>query len=157
MQPRPIVDPLSEGIAAEGLADLLRTEEGGALSWRIRNFGETKASVVVLDAYTGNHVVELLRPDEEIKDDWSSTKLFGWYDLVVTVVEDPTFSYRLAGHIEPDRTGSRTLPRAHGGIHARAYARRVSRCRRGFRLQVIDLTDYYRRFDAALNSRIIAA
>jgi phospholipase C len=80
-----------------------RTEEGGALVWRIRNFGEHKASIVVLDAYTGNHVVELLRPDEELKDDWSSAKLFGWYDVVVTVVEDPTFSYRLAGHIETGR------------------------------------------------------
>jgi phospholipase C len=80
-----------------------RTEEGGALAWRIRNFGEHKASVVVLDAYTGNHVIELLRPDEELKDDWSGAKLFGWYDVVVTVVEDPTFSYRLAGHIETGR------------------------------------------------------
>jgi phospholipase C len=68
-----------------------------------RSFGEHKASVVVLDAYTGNHVIELLRPDEELKDDWSGAKLFGWYDVVVTVVEDPTFSYRLAGHIETGR------------------------------------------------------
>ncbi|HEY2464173.1 MAG TPA: phospholipase C, phosphocholine-specific [Steroidobacteraceae bacterium] len=80
-----------------------RTEEGGSLAWRIRNFGEHKASVVVLDAYTGNNVVRLLHPDEELKDDWTCAKIFGWYDLVVTVVEDPTFSYRLAGHVETGR------------------------------------------------------
>jgi phospholipase C len=77
--------------------------EGGSLSWRIRNFGEHKASVVVLDAYTGRNVVHSLRPDEEIKDDWSCSKLFGWYDVVVTVIEDPSFSYRLVGHVETGR------------------------------------------------------
>jgi phospholipase C len=25
---------------------------------------------------------------------------FGWYDLVVTVAQDPGFVYRLAGHVE---------------------------------------------------------
>jgi phospholipase C len=48
-------------------------------------------------------VVHSLRPDEEIKDDWSCSKLFGWYDVVVTVIEDPSFSYRLAGHVETGR------------------------------------------------------
>ena len=41
-----------------------------------RGSGEHKASVVVLDAYTGRNVVELLRPDEELKDDWSCSRLF---------------------------------------------------------------------------------
>ena len=86
-----------------GIHSSYRTDEGGSISWRIRNLGEHKASVVVLDAYTGDHVVELLRPDEEIKNDWSCSRLFGWYDVVVTVVEDPTFSYRLAGHVETGR------------------------------------------------------
>ena len=86
-----------------GIHSSYRTDEGGSISWRIRNLGEHKASVVVLDAYTGDHVVELLRPDEEIKNDWSCSRVFGWYDVVVTVVEDPTFSYRLAGHVETGR------------------------------------------------------
>jgi phospholipase C len=89
--------------AALDIQSNYRNDDGGAITWRIRNFGEHKASVVVLDAYTGRNVVELLRPDEELKDDWSCSKLFGWYDLVVTVVEDPSFSYRLAGHVETGR------------------------------------------------------
>jgi len=27
----------------------------------------------------------------------------GWYDLVITVEQDPTFEYRFAGHIETGR------------------------------------------------------
>jgi phospholipase C len=30
----------------------------------------------------------------------SLTQFFGWYDLIVTVAADPTFKYRLAGHVE---------------------------------------------------------
>jgi phospholipase C len=29
--------------------------------------------------------------------------LHGWYDLIVTVAEDPSFNYRLAGHVETGR------------------------------------------------------
>ncbi len=51
--------------AALDIQSSYRNDDGGAITWRIRNFGEHKASVVVLDAYTGRNVVELLRPDEE--------------------------------------------------------------------------------------------
>jgi phospholipase C len=27
-------------------------------------------------------------------------QLYGWYDLIITVTGDPTFNYRLAGHVE---------------------------------------------------------
>ena len=29
--------------------------------------------------------------------------LHGWYDLVVTIAEDPAFQVRLAGHVETGR------------------------------------------------------
>jgi phospholipase C len=80
-----------------------RTEDGGELRWSIRNLGEHKATVSVLDAYTGNHVIRALRDDEEFGDNWGCDALHGWYDLIVTVSEDPTFKYRLAGHIETGR------------------------------------------------------
>jgi phospholipase C len=32
--------------------------------------------------------------------DTSTKRLFGWYDVVVTVAEDPALQYRLAGHLE---------------------------------------------------------
>jgi phospholipase C len=79
------------------------TEDGGELRWRIRNFGEHKVTVNVLDAYTGNQVTRQLRDDEEFKENVSLNALHGWYDLIVTVAEDPTFNYRLAGHVETGR------------------------------------------------------
>ena len=79
------------------------TQDGGELRWSIRNLGEHKATVSVLDAYTGNHVIRGLRDDEEFSDSWGCEALHGWYDLIVTVAEDPTFKYRLAGHIETGR------------------------------------------------------
>jgi phospholipase C len=30
----------------------------------------------------------------------SLNQFHGWYDLIVTVTGDPTFKYRLAGHVE---------------------------------------------------------
>ena len=30
----------------------------------------------------------------------SLDQFYGWYDLIVTVAGDPTFQYRLAGHVE---------------------------------------------------------
>lgn len=31
----------------------------------------------------------------------------GWYDLIATVAQDPTFNYRLAGHVETGPTAFR--------------------------------------------------
>jgi phospholipase C len=33
----------------------------------------------------------------------SLDQFFGWYDLIVTVAGDPSFAYRLAGHVETGR------------------------------------------------------
>jgi phospholipase C len=30
----------------------------------------------------------------------SLRQFYGWYDLIVAVAGDPTFNYRLAGHVE---------------------------------------------------------
>jgi phospholipase C len=57
----------------------------------------------VLDAYSGNVLTRLLEPGESCGDRWSRDDFYGWYDLVVTVAQDPTFNYRLAGHVETGR------------------------------------------------------
>lgn len=59
----------------------------------------------MLDAYSGNEVTRLLGPRETLADEWSSPDFLGWYDLMVTVAQDPTFKYRLAGHVETGRDG----------------------------------------------------
>ena len=45
----------------------------------------------------------LLQPHETFEDELSLDQFYGWYDLIVTVAEDPTFKYRLAGHVETGR------------------------------------------------------
>jgi phospholipase C len=64
----------------------------------------SRATVTVLDAYSGNKASRLLLPHQSFEEsDWSLREVFGWYDLVVTVSEDATFEQRLAGHVETGR------------------------------------------------------
>jgi phospholipase C len=76
----------------------------GSLVLQIANQTKNQANVTVTDAYTGKIVSALFaRHGEEIVFDWSLEEFQGWYDLVITVKQDPTFQYRLAGHIETGR------------------------------------------------------
>jgi phospholipase C len=59
--------------------------------------------VTVVDAYTGNSVSQLLHPRQTFAKKLSLQQFYGWYDLIVTVAGDTTFSYRLAGHVETGR------------------------------------------------------
>ena len=72
----------------------------GSIAWKITNAAAHKAQVSVLDAYTGNLSTQLLQPHETFDDKLSLQQFYGWYDLIVTVDGDPTFQYRLAGHVE---------------------------------------------------------
>jgi phospholipase C len=98
-----------KGSLSPGAANLvLRTscgyEEFGSIGWSITNTSAARATVTVLDAYSGNKVSRLLRPHESFEEtDWSLRQYFGWYDLVVTVSEDASFMRRLAGHVETGR------------------------------------------------------
>ena len=95
---------IGPGAAALDVRSSCGFEDFGSIGWRITNVGTTNATVNVLDAYTGNRVTRLLQPHESFEEfEWSLHQFFGWYDLVVTVAKDPTFSYRLAGHVETGR------------------------------------------------------
>jgi phospholipase C len=79
-------------------------EEFGSIGWSITNTSAARATVTVLDAYSGNKVSRLLLPHQSFEEtDWSLREYFGWYDLVVTVSEDASFERRLAGHVETGR------------------------------------------------------
>ena len=78
-------------------------EEGGVVQWKFTNVASTKAELTVVDAYTGNSKAELLDPQETFTDELPLGRFYGWYDLIVTVNSDPTFKYRLAGHVETGR------------------------------------------------------
>jgi phospholipase C len=45
----------------------------------------------------------LLQPQATFAEGLSLSQFFGWYDLIVTVAADPTFKYRLAGHVDPGK------------------------------------------------------
>jgi phospholipase C len=91
---------IGAGAAALDVFSKYDREERGAIEWRISNVGASQAEVSVLDAYTGNSTTQLLQPHESFADELSLERLYGWYDLIVTVTGDPTFNYRLAGHVE---------------------------------------------------------
>jgi phospholipase C len=71
-----------------------------AINLTITNVGGSQAEVTVLNAYTGAVFTRPLRPQGTLTQGSSLTQFFGWYDLIVTVAADPTFKYRLAGHVE---------------------------------------------------------
>jgi phospholipase C len=76
----------------------------GSLVLQIANLTKHKASIKVTDAYTGRIVPAFFTfHGEEFVADWSLEEFQGWYDLVITVEQDPTFQYRFAGHIETGR------------------------------------------------------
>jgi len=77
------------------------TEDGRAsIGWRITNLSVNDAEVHVLDAYTGESGMRVLQTNETFEDELSLDHFHGWYDLIVTVASDPSFKYRLAGHVE---------------------------------------------------------
>ncbi|HEY0341615.1 MAG TPA: phospholipase domain-containing protein, partial [Steroidobacteraceae bacterium] len=79
-------------------------EDFGLIGWTITNVGAHNLTVNVLDAYSGNRVTRLLQPHAKMFEaGWPLPEYFGWYDLVVTVAQDATFEYRLAGHVETGR------------------------------------------------------
>jgi phospholipase C len=72
----------------------------GSIALRIVNVGTSKATVVVTDAYTGDNDLRLLAPGQMFENGNPLDRFYGWYDLVIRVIDDPTFECRLAGHVE---------------------------------------------------------
>ncbi len=88
------------GAAALEVREWYDTDGQGSIGWSVINVGTANATVSVLDAYSGEVMTQNLKPGQSFEDLWSRDGFFGWYDLVVTVAQDPTFNYRLAGHVE---------------------------------------------------------
>jgi phospholipase C len=47
--------------------------------------------------------MRVLGPGGHADGKLSLERFRGWYDIVVTVAEDPSFEHRLAGHVETER------------------------------------------------------
>jgi phospholipase C len=93
----------SSGGAALKVRSSYETEGPGSIELEITNVSAHKTAVTVLDAYTGNSINQFLNPHDDFEKELSLGQFHGWYDLIVTVAGDPTFKYRLAGHVETGR------------------------------------------------------
>jgi len=79
------------------------TDEKGRIKLKLVNTGEHTAKLTVVNAYSGKTRSELLAPREDCDHEWSLEATHGWYDLVLRVLDDEDFEYRLAGHVETGR------------------------------------------------------
>ena len=91
---------IAAGAAALAVHTKYERDDCGSIELRITNIGTRKATVVILDAYTGEDDLRHLRPGETLEQGKRLNRFYGWYDLVVKVSDDPTFEGRLAGHVE---------------------------------------------------------
>jgi phospholipase C len=91
---------IGSSAAALDVSSKYHTHGGGAIAWSITNVAGVQAEVTVLDAYSGNSVTRPLGSEEKFGAELARRQFYGWYDLIVTVAGDPTFNYRLAGHVE---------------------------------------------------------
>jgi len=94
---------LGAGAATLDVSSSYNTSGSGSIGWSVSNVATSPVLVNVLDAYTGGFVEELLQPGESFGNELPLKQFYGWYDLIVTVAEDSTFKYRLAGHVETGR------------------------------------------------------
>jgi phospholipase C len=96
-------------------------ETSNGITLAITNRAARTATIRVLDEYSGKNIDDKLGPGESVSKRWSLARFFGWYDLVITVDEDPDFEYQLAGHLE---TGDDSMSDpAMGGLAIYAKAR----------------------------------
>jgi phospholipase C len=94
------------------------TDDRGSIEVHIANSGNKPAQVIVLDAYSGKKIEHMLKPHEDLHQEWSLHAFHGWYDLIVRITGDSAYEYRLAGHVETGRD-SVTDP-AIGGLVLKA-------------------------------------
>ena len=125
------------GLSVHGPNGFLRTFKGGVAAGRARldvgvdydesshtlslliaNEGAQSATVRVLDRYAGGRAEQRIAPGGWMSEHWSLARFYGWYQLIITVEEDPGFEYRVAGHLENGHD-SMTDPLMGGLLHAR--------------------------------------
>jgi len=71
-----------------------------AITLALANGSAQSARVTVLDNYTGKTVELKIKPAQTESKDWVLSRFSGWYDLVVTVADNPSIHYHSAGHVE---------------------------------------------------------
>jgi phospholipase C len=64
------------------------------------NRGAQSVKVSVLDQYSGKRTALSIKPKDSESKSWSLERLYGWYDLIITVDADASIAYHFAGHVE---------------------------------------------------------
>jgi phospholipase C len=80
----------------------VRTEyhPSGDLTLAVQNLGGARRRLVVTDRATGASRTESLASRRRWSERFPAGRRGGWYDLIVSVDEDPGFALGLAGHVE---------------------------------------------------------
>ncbi|PCE27619.1 phospholipase C, phosphocholine-specific [Paraburkholderia acidicola] len=77
----------------------------GNLDLRLRNTGTTACTFTIANAYDpGNVIIKRVRGGDNGNVYLDLRKVYGWYDLTVTVDTDQSFVRRLGGHVETGRS-----------------------------------------------------
>jgi phospholipase C len=72
----------------------------GGITLQSQNLGTESAELPVLNLYTNETIVRVVGRGMVFDQFWSLEKFYGWYNLVISVESDPTFSQQFAGHLE---------------------------------------------------------
>ena len=70
------------------------------LDVEVTNQSGRRVTVRLVNRYSGKTSDQRLDDGEKLSKTWELHPFTGWYEIVVTVLEDPRFEYRLAGHLE---------------------------------------------------------
>jgi phospholipase C len=90
----------STAAALDVRASYSNPADARSIQLTITNVGVLDADISILNAYTGVALRHHLQPQAQFVDQQSLDLFHGWYDLIVTVAEDPTLTMRYAGHVE---------------------------------------------------------
>jgi phospholipase C len=97
------------GSAAAGAATLVVSEHydvrSRSISLAIANRGSQIATVRARNRYSSRDTRFVLGPGEETTHSWSLSRAGGWYDVALSVGEDPDFLSHFAGHLEDGTDG----------------------------------------------------
>ncbi len=73
----------------------------GNLQLRLKNDGNTRCQFKIVNAYdSGTPLIRSVRGGDSDTVYLDLRKVYGWYDLTITVDTDPSFTRRIAGHVE---------------------------------------------------------
>ena len=74
--------------------------DDNSIALEIANRAAHTANISIFDRHTSRRTRVELGPGDSGARSWSLTRASGWYELTLTVDDDPQFTYRAAGHVE---------------------------------------------------------